>query len=208
MKNKQPLYYNSIDNLPHWNFIQIRKTNDLRYLFELDSYLNLNIVEPKPEHLKAFEEILLQYNEKILERSSAKSEFDIDKEISILESEKYICELYFSQIVILEGKKEFKDDYYNCINELSKYGHEGNKDQIRASIDSYLNQIDDFKIMKKSSSKNGDAVTIEQMINLIEKYRNMPLNTKVISVAQYIEYENDFLKYVADASNKRKSDNR
>lgn len=198
-------YHKSINTLPYWNFLQIRKYDDIRYLFELDSYLDLSKIKTNESHLKAFNNIMNEYNDMLLKRERASYLFEIDKQIAELEAERYVCLLCINKIIIFKDRKEYKEEVDNAIETLSELGYDynGNINALQGKIDSILNEIDDLAISKKNTS-NINSPSDEAMINYIEKYRKVPINIKQISVIQYLEYENDYLLYVVSMNNKKK----
>lgn len=197
-------YYNDLE-IPYWNLIQIRKKDDLRYLFELKSYLDLSKVKTDERHLKAFSNIMELYNDELLKREKAATLFELEKEIAQLQAERHICLLCMSQIKIFGKSDGYKEVIDHAIEELDNlgYSYNGSVEALEGQIDSILNDIDDLELLKNQSSGKGTEQTTESMINAIEKYRKVALNIKEISTAQYLEYENDYINYVIQLKNKK-----
>lgn len=203
-------YHKSIDTISRWNFVQARVHDDPRYILELDSYLNLDSIKIKEEWTKAYSDILEQYNNKLLERQEAASNFEYDKEIALLENEMFVCKCNFFIVKFFEGRQGFEDKVKAAIEDLSNYGYNynGNIEALEGSIDSLLNDIDDILLIKKQINGDNKHVSEEQMVARIQKFLGLNIDTKQISVSQWLVYEDDYIKSVKDASNKAKSSNR
>jgi len=197
-------YHKSIDTLPYYNFLQSRKEGDMRYIFELDSYLDLSKCKTDERHLKAYSDIMNEYNDELLKRERAAYLFDIEKGIAELQAERFLCQLLLSQIKIFKDREEFKDIVDKCIYELDDlgYSYNGNLESLEGQIDSILNEIDDLELAKRDNS-NAKGATSEEMIDAIEQYRKVSIDIKKISVRQYITYENGYLKYISSLKNKK-----
>jgi len=197
-------YHKSIDTLPYYNFLQSRKDGDIRYIFELDSYLDLSKCKTDERHLKAYSDIMNEYNDELLKRERASYLFDIEKSIAELQAERFLCQLYLSQIKIFKDKEDFKEIVYKCINELYDlgYSYNGNIESLEGQIDSILNEIDDLELAKRDNS-NAKGATSEEMIDAIEQHRKVSIDITKISVRQYLTYENGYLKYISSLKNKK-----
>lgn len=199
-------FHKSIDTLPYGNFLQAREKGDIRYIFELESYLDLSKCKPNEEHLKAFSNIMEEYNDELLKRDRAKDLFEIEKEVGELNAERLLCQLYVSQIKIFwHVKDEYKELIDKCIADLSELGYDfnGNIEALEGQIDRLLNEIDDLELAKNNHSGSGKGATPEEMIDAIEQYRKIPIDINKTSVKQYITYENGYLKYLANLKNKK-----
>ena len=198
-------YHKSIDTLPYWNFLQIRKHNDLRYLFALDNYLDLSKIKVNEDHLAAFDVIMTEYNNELIKREKGAYIFDIEKQIGELESERLIAQLCLSQIKIFKDKPEYKEVMQRYIDELENLGYEynGNLDALEGKIDSIINEIDDLEITRSSVFNNSDNATPERIINEIEKYRKVAIDITKVSVKQYLTYESDYIEYVSNLNKKK-----
>lgn len=200
-------YHKSIDTLSYWNFLQVRKHNDLRYLFELPSYLNLSKANPGPEHLKAFEYIMEEYNDVILKREKASMLFEFEKEIGELQAEYHLCKLCLNQITIFEDEEKYKDVVQKYINELSNRGksYKGNLEATEGQIDSILNEIDELVIARNRLSGKSDDATAEQMIDALEKHRGgHQIDITKTTVRQFLTYETSFIEEIARRNKKDK----
>ena len=202
------IYHKSIDTLPYWNFLQIRKHNDLRYLYHLDNYLDLSRVELNSKLLTVWNDIMTEYNDELIKRERGNYLFDLEKQIKELEAERFISQLYLSQILIYENDDRFKDIVDKYKNELSDigYSYNGNIDATQGKIDSILNEIDSLQAAINSTvSTSNNQSSPEKILNEIEKYRKVAIDIRIISVKQYIEYENDFIQYVSNLNKTKRN---
>jgi len=199
--------FNDIDNVPYWNWQQANRKSDLRYLVYLDNYLDIDSIKLTDDVQAAYDKILSQYNDEIVKRPTASAYFDLDREILELDTERTLCLIALSQVEMFSDKPDLIGVSIDFLSELG-YDIDFSVDvyaqcvNIKRSLDTLVTDI--LELEKAKNSKTvGESVTDEQLINAIEKYRKVAIDTKKISLLQFLTYENDYIKYIADASNKK-----
>lgn len=203
--------YNSIDNIPYWNWVQVRRYDDLRYLYELDSYLNIDDYKVTDKIKYDFQTIESEYSQMMAQRPTGAQILGVSQYQLELEAERTLALMLLAQVDMFYDKPDFKCHFDNCITDLDNLGYEINTNldlapqllSIKSTLDSMITEIDELEKQKESMSK-GAYISEEAVINQIEKYKNTTLDTKKISLLQFLEYERDYLKFLEDASNKKK----
>ena len=155
--------FNSLDELPIWNFKKVQDTADLRYLINLKDYKNLPLINQKflNKLNVIWEDLEIQYYDKIGIEENFKRYISDQKELLISTLENIIEEDEFKLTLheILEHK--FNEKY-------NKSNQEVNFDENLAILESYYS----FPIDIKKTSCTKYFTYIKTMKKRIEKENN------------------------------------
>lgn len=183
-------YYDSCDNLPMYNWIKIKKTEDLSWLLVGYSKAKKNAVLPI-ELGCVWEEILTEYEE--VTRSD-KTEDYYETVIDISEAQKRvaIASLLLSRVEIKQHNKEIFNGY---VKELNGWGiHFNVKEPIETSIKKAERQIKaaqmkiNTMMKEKQSHENGTKVNKTPILKIKGRVENIikrHLNFKELSVSEW-----------------------
>ena len=86
-KAETPKTYRSLEDLPAWNFYQIRKNGDFRYLYKLEEYYDLEEIEPGEELPALWSDLFDQYIDTFGLGKEYKEALELRREIVILQAE-------------------------------------------------------------------------------------------------------------------------
>lgn len=198
--NSNYKYYKTIDYLILFNFFMIHKTGDLRYLLKLEDYETLpDDVDLEPLQ-KAWESILIQYQEEE-EGNNGVINYVKGKSLLSLELDYLIYWNIYNLITTIPDSKE--------ILQLKKDAGIENKDVkwLKKKVNSLGNQIrikqKDFEIENKDNGK----FDFYRIIDEIEQIKGYPIDIHKITVSKYIAIKKN-LKAKNGRQNNSKGRNR
>lgn len=107
-KSQTHKIYTSLEELPAWNFFKAREGEelDLRYLFKLDDYFNLDGVILVPELIEAWQKLFDEYVDKFSFSREHTEIMNLKREIEIAKAEYAISERRFDINKIRRAEKE------------------------------------------------------------------------------------------------------
>lgn len=152
--------YDDIEDLPLWNYDKVVESEDLRYLFILNSYKKF------PKYLKLWKPILVKVWDGIHDQII--DEFGFSQEqLMVLQIEKSIClaELTF----IIKGDKAIQ-------NQITA---------MKRRLESLL---------KSLTPK--EKQTLYEKVSILEGFKHIPMDPKLISVKKYLTDLRLYEKYI------------
>ena len=143
--------FDSIEDLPLWNWIKIHETQNLTYIYQLDSYRNLPKILPQKELIN-LEEIWLELNQQIFDGFGMSENYErylnlVRREIEtrsdmIINEDRFLqneINIIQADISLLFNSKE-KQTFDSVVVDLEKYmGFR--LDPKKISVKNYYNYI-------------------------------------------------------------------
>lgn len=189
---KRAKYYKNCDELPLYNFIQILVTGDLNYLLIQGSRKNLKSIwgaiyseyctissnDGQMEVLNILKQLTYTGN-KIYMIST------ILESLNSGYNEELASKLQFLGINVLIDTKD-SETYQNSLKRIASL--------LKNMIFSYDKLKEDFqKISSKNDVKKSDY---DNLLTELSKYQGYRLDSKVVSVSEFVSILNSYLKYV------------
>lgn len=164
MKRDSLKIYRTIEDLPAWNFFKAKEgdEDDLRYLFILESYHDLNNIK----HSHAFELLVTWSNihDQIINLNGI-----TDKQVQIILLKRQI--IWLEVELLLEPEKRILKTFIK------------NKQSQLKALTGEDEQEDEI------SQKN---ITFEEQIVTLERWLKMPIDSKKISLAKFLTYKKQY----------------
>ena len=186
--------YNSIDTLPLWNFNEVQKSGDLRYLYKLNHYDTFSELSKKE---------IKEHNKNIL-IDKKKNGGAICKEVDLNEIFNIIFEEYF------EASGGIADDYKKIKMlevkiQIMKCKRALTRDR---SYNTFISIREDDLVRLK---KNLITSTYDDQLTSVEMFRKIEIDDKKMTVRKFCTYLkkfNDYNKQQKQIADKRLSDAR
>lgn len=101
--------YRSLEDLPAWNFFKARENDDLRYLYILDEYYDIEKLEIKPELIEVWQNLFDEYVDKFSFSKEHLKIMNLRRELEIAEAEYAISEDRFDLNKIRRTKRQLDE---------------------------------------------------------------------------------------------------
>lgn len=190
------LYHESINTLPIANYEEVKKTENLSYLYDL-KFLDCKNKPAKPELLQAWEKIEDEYTEIISKRRTSVDMIEKRAELGFLVSQELNVKLICFQL----SNGSFDEKYIEILEDAGYIFNENgdHKEQaqsIRHRSDNLITQITMLTDEIEKMSIIGSTVELEKMKGMFRQHLQLgDINIYTTTVKEWLYYENDLIAY-------------
>mgnify|MGYP007069468574 CR=1 FL=1 len=199
-------HYKSIHTLPIYYYNKAVALKDVRYIIknvDIDNLPTLT-VDQDMVLVDSLVNIVNQYNDEIGKRGTEAQIFRLKRTAKELETRYEAIKLRCFILNTFGWDKE-------CADKLKSFGYTVNKDNCESEAEQVRKKAGKLLTDAKSKLKEAELLTptqkndvsFEDVVYAIETKRGIKMNTREISVSEWLSIENNFLKTVEYERNQR-----